>query len=145
MTISTARRGRLIMAAITAAAIAIAAVTIIAVAFARPGRPPGPTFPRLRPAAAPANWRHLTLPNETAVLSYPPGLRPLAGDRDAVSAARRSPDGEFQLYFNATPQQGSERLASWAAFRRHLLRSDDAASARLVAAAHGIKFRGGTG
>src|SRR5215468_4696642 len=140
MTISTARRGRLIMAAITAAA-----VTIIAVAFARPGRPPGPAFPRLRPAAAPANWRHLTLPNRTAVLSYPPALRPLAGDKDAVSAAKTGPGGAFQLYLNATPRQGSERLAHWAAFRLHLLRSDDAASAQQVAAAQGIKFRGGTG
>jgi hypothetical protein len=123
----------------------LTAVTISAVAFARPGRPAGAAFPQLRPAAAPASWRHLTLPNRTAVLSYPSGLRPLAGDKDAVSAARLSPGGAFQLYLNATPRQGSERLAHWAAFRLQLLRSDDAASARQVAAAHGVKFRGGTG
>ena len=63
----------------------------------------------------------------------------------AVSAARLSPGGAFQLYLNATPRQGSERLAHWAAFRLHLLRSDDAASAHQVAAAHGVKFRAGTG
>jgi hypothetical protein len=96
------RRGRAALGAI-AATIAIAAVTISAVAFARPGRPAGPAFPRLRPAAAPAGWRHLTLPNGTAVLSYPPGLRPVAGDKDAVSAARVSPGGAFRLYLNATP------------------------------------------
>jgi hypothetical protein len=79
------------------------------------------------------------------VLSYPPGLRPFAGDKDAVSAAKTGPGGTFQLYLNATPRQGSERLAHWAAFRLHLLRSDDAASAQQVAAAQGIKFRGGTG
>jgi hypothetical protein len=79
------------------------------------------------------------------VLSYPPSLRPLAGDKVAVSAARRSPGGAFQLYLNATPRQGSERLADWAAFRLNLLRSDDAASAHEVAAAAGVKFRGGTG
>jgi hypothetical protein len=143
MAIPTGRRGSPILTAI-AAAIAVAAV-ISVFAFARPGRPAGSAFRQLRPAAAPASWRHLTLPNATAVLSYPPGLRPLAGDKDAVSAARLSPGGAFQLYLNATPRQGSEQLAHWPAFRLHLLRSDDAASARQVAAAQGIKFRGGTG
>jgi hypothetical protein len=142
MTAHIARRSGLLLAAIAAA---IAAVAISAVAFAGPARPAGPAFPRLHPAAAPASWRHLTLPNGTAVLSYPPGLRPVAGDKDAVSAARLSPGGAFQLYLNATPRQGSERRAHWAAFRLHLLRSDDAASASQVAAAHGVKFRGGTG
>jgi hypothetical protein len=141
VTIPTARRGWQALAAIAAMAI----ITITVVAFARPGRTPGPAFPPLHPAAAPAGWRHLTLPNRTAVLSYPPSLRPLAGDKVAVSAARRSPGGAFQLYLNATPRQGSERLAGWAAFRLNLLRSDDAASAHEVAAAAGVKFRGGTG
>ncbi len=79
------------------------------------------------------------------MLSYPPSLRPLAGDKDAVSAARLSPGGAFHLYLNATPRQGSEQLAHWAAFRLHLLRSDDAASTHQIAAARGIRFRGGTG
>jgi hypothetical protein len=144
MTIHAARRGRLMLAAICAAAVVIA-VVIAAVASARPGRPAGPAFPQLPPAAAPANWRHLTLPNGTAVLSYPPGLRAITGDKDAVSAARLNPAGAFQLYLNATPRQGSERLAHWAGFRLHLLRSDDAASAHQLAAAQGITFRGGTG
>jgi hypothetical protein len=140
MTIHATRRGRLMLAAICAAAVVIGVV-----AFAGPGRPAGTAFPPLRPAAAPASWRQLTLPNGTAVLSYPPALRTITGDKDAVSAARLSPDGAFRLYLNATPRQGSERLAHWAAFRLHLLRSDDAASAHQVAAAQGIKFRGGTG
>ncbi len=86
-----------------------------------------------------------SLPNGTAVLSYPPSLLPVAGDKDAVSAARLSPAGAFQLYLNATPRQGAERLRNWAAFRLRLLRSDDAVSAREVAAAQGVRFRGGTG
>jgi hypothetical protein len=140
MTTHTARRGRLVLAAIAAAAIAITAVAVTV-----SGRSPGQAFPRLRPAAAPASWRHLTLPDRTAVLSYPPSLRPLAGDKVAVSAARLSPRGAFQLYLNATPRQGSEQLAHWAAFRLHLLRSDTAAAAHQIAAAQGVKFRGGTG
>jgi hypothetical protein len=141
MTTHTARRGRLTLAVITAAA----AIAVTIAAFTVSGSPPGHAFTQLHPAAAPGNWRHLTLPNRTAVLSYPPSLRPISGDKVAVSAARLTPHGAFQLYLNATPRQGRERLAQWPAFRLHLLRSDTAASARQVAAAQGVKFRGGTG
>ena len=144
MTIPAGRTGGLLLAAIIAA-IAIVAVTVSAVVVARPGRPAGSAFPALHPAAAPGGWRHLILPSGAAVLSYPPGLRQLAGDKDAVSAAKIGPHGAFQLYLNATPRQGSEQLANWAAFRLHLLRSDTAASAQQVAAAQGLKFRGGDG
>jgi hypothetical protein len=140
VTARTARRSRYALAA----AAVIAAIAVV-VAFARPGSSPGPAFPPLHPAAAPAGWPRLVLPDGTAVLSYPPSLHPLAGDTDAVSAARLGPGGAFRLYLNATPRQGSERLQGWAAFRLSLLRSDDAASARRDAAAEGVKFRGGTG
>jgi hypothetical protein len=143
VTARTARRGRYALAVIAVTAAIAVAVTVVA--FASPGRPPGRAFPPLRPAAAPAGWPRLALPNGTAVLSYPPSLRPLAGDTDAVSAARLGRGGAFQLYLNATPRQGSERLQGWAAFRLRLLRSDDAASAHQDAAAQGVKFRGGTG
>jgi len=143
VTVRTARRGRYALAAIAVTAAIAIAVTVVA--FALPGRSPGRAFPPLHPAAAPAGWPHLALPNGTAVLSYPPSLRPLAGDTDAVSAARLGPDRAFQVYLNATPRQGSERLQGWAAFRLRLLRSDDAASAHQDAAAQGVKFRGGTG
>jgi hypothetical protein len=136
VTASTARRGRYALAAI--AAVVALAITLV---FTLPGR----AFPPLVPAAAPALWPHLTLPNGTAVLSYPPSLHPLAGDTDAVSAGRLGPGGAYQLYLNATPRQGAERLRHWAAFRLTLLRSDDAASAHEVGAAEGVKFRGGTG
>ena len=124
---------------------AVAALVVTVVGFALPGRSPGRAFPSLVPAAAPAAWPHLALPNGTAVLSYPPSLRRIAGDTDAVSAAQVSTGGMFQLYLNATPRQGAERLQHWAAFRLRLLRSDDAASAHEVGAAEGVKFRGGTG
>jgi hypothetical protein len=85
------------------------------------------------------------LPDGTAVLSYPPSLRPVGGDADAASAAQVSPKGVFRLYINATPRQGDEQLRGWAAFRLRLLTADDAASARELAAAQGVAFRGGTG
>jgi hypothetical protein len=143
VTARTARCGRYALAAV--AVTAAIAIAVAVLAFALPGRPPGRAFPALHPTAAPAGWPHAALPNGTAVLSYPPSLRPLAGDTDAVSAARRGPGGAFRLYLNATPRQGSERLRGWAAFRLRLLRSDDATSARQDAAAEGVKFRGGTG
>jgi hypothetical protein len=141
VTARTARHRGYALAAFAAAAAISAAV----IAFALPGRSLGRTFPPLTPAAAPTSWPHLTLPGGTAVLSYPPSLRQIGGDTDAVSAARLSPGGTFQLYLNATPRQGTERLAHWAEFRLRLLRSDDAATAHEDAAAAGVKFRGGTG
>jgi hypothetical protein len=141
MTAHTALRSWRLLAVLTAAA----AVAATLVAFALPGRSPSRAFPPLVPAAAPAGWPHLTLPNGTAVLSYPPSLRPVRGDTDAVSAAQVSPSGVFQLYLNATPRQGEEQLRGWAAFRLRLLTGDDAASARELAAAQGVAFRGGTG
>jgi hypothetical protein len=135
-------RGRLLLAAMLAAA-AVAATAIAAPALA--GRPARPGFPALRPAAAPVGWARATLPGGTAVLAFPPSLHRVISDADAVSAARLGAGGGYQLYLNATPRQGAENLAHWAAFRLRLLRSDDAASARLLAAAGRIRFRGGTG
>jgi hypothetical protein len=144
MSALTIRRGRLMLAAIlTAIGIAIAAVA--STAAGRAGGPARPGFPLLRPAAAPAGWARATLPDGTAVLAFPPSLQRVISDADAVSAAQLGPDGVYQLYLNATPRQGAENLAHWAAFRLRLQRSDDAASAHQLAAAGRIRFRGGTG
>ena len=140
MITAAARRSGYVLAALAAIA-----VTATVVALALPGHPTGHAFPTLDPAAAPTGWPRAALPGGTAVLSYPPSLRPLPGDEGTVSAAELGPGGTFQLYLNATPRQGSEQLARWPAFRLHLLRSDTAVSARQVAEAHGVKFRGGTG
>jgi hypothetical protein len=141
MTAHTSLRGRPMVAVLAS----VAAVAAAAAAFALAGGSPGRAFPALVPAAAPARWPHLTLTNGTAVLSYPPSLRPAGGDADAASAAQVSPEGVFRLYLNATPRQGDEQLRGWAAFRLRLLTADDAASARELAAAQGVAFRGGTG
>jgi hypothetical protein len=102
-------------------------------------------FRALVPAPAPAGWSGLPLPNGTAVLSYPPTLRPVISDGDAVSAARLSPGGGYLLYLNATPRQGGENLQNWAAYRLRVLTSEDASSAREDAAATELAFLGGTG
>lgn len=141
MTHLPARRATLPLAVLAA----LAAIVITTAVSALPGRSTGPAFHPLAPATAPAGWRHVPLPNGTAVLSYPPSLHRIVGDQDAVSAARLGPGGRIQLYLNATPRQGNERLAHWAASRLSRLRSDDAASAHEDASAEGVKFRGGTG
>jgi hypothetical protein len=126
-------------------ALAAGSIGAAATVLGGPGRPSGQAFPSQTAAPAPAGWLHLTLPDGTATLSYPPSLRKVTGDADSVSAARISPAGRFLLYLNATPRQGDETLAHWATFRLRLLRSDDAASAHLDAATTGVTFRGGTG
>ena len=141
MTTPTVRRVRYAAAALAA----VAAIAAIVVAAAQPGRPAGQAFPPLHPAAAPAGWTRTALPNGTAVVSYPPALHPIAGDKGSISAAQLSPKGTFQLYLNATPRQGTETLAHWAAFRLRFLRADSAANAHLDAAAQRVRFRGGTG
>jgi hypothetical protein len=135
-------RGRLLLAVI-AVAVAVAAAATVAAALA--SGPARAGFPALRPAAAPAGWPRATLPGGAAVLAFPPSLQRVISDADAVSAAQVGRGGTYQLYLNATPRQGAENLAHWAAFRLRLLRSDDAASARLLDAAGRIRFRGGTG
>jgi hypothetical protein len=97
------------------------------------------------PVPAPPGWHHLTLPNGTAVLFYPPTMHRVSGDSDAVSAARLGPDGQYLLYLNATPRQGQESLRNWASYRLRFLRSDDASRASLDAAAGNQPFRGGAG
>jgi hypothetical protein len=140
--------------------VVVAAAALTAV-LTRPTHPPQPApsthlapstrtvqsraFPALTRAAAPATWRQLTLPNGTAVLSYPPSLRPVSGDKDAVTVARLSPAGTYLLYLNATPRQGTENSQNWAAARLAHLHADETASARQDAAASGIAFLGGTG
>ena len=140
MTIAALRRSGYVLAALAAIA-----VTFTVVAFALPSHPPGRAFPPLHPAAPPTGWQRAALPNGTAVLSYPPSLRPLTGDKGTVSAAQLGPGGTFQLCLNATPRQGAETRARWAAFGLKFLRAGNAAGARLDAAAPRVRFRGGTG
>jgi len=130
----------------------LAATGSLVLAFAvstRPGHTRATTlasaFQALVPTPAPAGWSRLPLPNETAVLSYPPTLRRVISDSDAVSAALPGPGGAYLLYLSATPRQGGENLQNWAAYRLRVLRAEDASSVREDAAATGLAFSGGTG
>jgi hypothetical protein len=97
-----------------------------------------------RAGPAPADWHQVTLPGGGAVLSYPPSLSPMTGDKGTVSEGfTRS--GRVLVYLNVTPRQGDETLSGWAHFRVGHLTDDDASSARLDGAAGGLRFRGGPG
>jgi hypothetical protein len=97
---------------------------------------------RARPT--PAGWHQVTLPGGGAVLSSPPLLSRMAGDKGTVSEGLTH-SGRVLLYLNVTPRQGGETLSGWARFRVGHLTDDDASSARLDGAAEGLKFRGGQG
>lgn len=108
-------------------------------------QPPGrAALDWFRAGPAPADWHQVTLPGGGAVLSYPPALSPVTGDKGTVSEGfTRS--GRVLVYLNVTPRQGDEMLSGWAHFRVGHLTDDDASSARLDGAAGGLKFRGGPG
>jgi len=107
--------------------------------------PPGPAaLEWFRAGAAPAGWHQVTLPGGGAVLSYPPSLNPMTGDKGTVSEGYTR-SGRVLVYLNVTPRQGDETLSGWAHFRVGHLTDDDASSARLDGAAGGLKFRGGPG
>jgi hypothetical protein len=104
---------------------------------------PGP-FRWLVPAPAPHGWQHISLPAGDAVLSYPPSLAPIHADRTSVSVAKRDTSGTIHVYLNATPQQGTETLSNWTAFRiTHNRYESDAVHEH--AAGVGLRFLGAKG
>jgi hypothetical protein len=142
MTSARAARGGVIALGL---ALAVAAATLAIAFWPARSATPTRTLDRATLVPAPPGWHHLTLPNGTAVLFYPPTMHRVSGDSDAVSAARLGPDGQYLLYLNATPRQGQESLRNWASYRLRFLRSDDASRASLDGAAGNQPFRGGTG
>lgn len=108
--------------------------------------PAGTTpFAWFRAAPAPAGWKSMELPDGTGVLSIPPGAGPVDSDPGSLSATITAPNGDLQVYLNATPQQGDESQANWPQFRLDHLTGEHAASATRIASRDGMLFRGGTG
>ena len=114
MTDWIARRGWPALAAIAA----LAAIVITVIVLAVSGRSPSEAFPVLHPAAAPASWPHLGLPNgprycptrprcgrslATPTLCPPPGWAPAAG-----SSSTSTPlPGKAQSACRTGPPSGS--------------------------------------
>ncbi|MFP3580270.1 hypothetical protein SB659_11870 [Arthrobacter sp. SIMBA_036] len=87
----------------------------------------------------------MELPDRTAVLSIPPGAIAVQSDPGSVSAGITAPNGDLQVYFNSTPQQGDESQANWPGSRLDHLSGEHAASVTQTSSSNGMVFRGGTG
>ena len=76
---------------------------------------------------------------------YPSGWRTIHGDAGTKTAAELGAARRFIGYLNLTPRQGDERQASFPAFRVHHNAREGDRSVKLIASAHGLRFRGGVG
>jgi len=101
-------------------------------------------FAWLVPTPAPPGWATASIPSG-ARLAYPSAWRRLVSDRGAASAGLTAADGRLLGYLNITPRQGGETVADWPSFRiAHNAREGDR-DVRRLAAAKGLRFRGGSG
>jgi len=108
------------------------------------GRPPA--FRWLQPRPAPSGWKVARLPSGAATFAHPSTWRPIRTDPGTASVALLGEGRSIRGYLNATPRQGAETLANWPSFRIEHLRDDDGSKdVRLIASAHGLRFRSGRG
>ena len=105
-----------------------------------------PAFRWLQPRPAPSSWKLARLPSGAATFAYPRTWRPIRTDPGTVSVALIRPGRSIRGYLNATPRQGTETLANWPSFRvQHLREEESSKDVRLIASAHGLRFRSGRG
>jgi len=97
-------------------------------------------FSWIHPAPPPAGWQQTTTAAGQATLFYPPGWKAIPGDKGTVTRSLRAPRGLYVGYLNATPQQGTEQLHGWAAFRIDHNREEGDTQVRQLAAAEGLAF-----
>jgi len=152
---------------ILAAAVAVAALTALALSAGGAGMnsehserdmdeatahapvQPAPNDPHafawLHPSPAPHGWHSSELPNGAARMAYPPAWKPIRTDPGTVTSALLDDGRDIRGYLNATPQQGSETLANWAAFRPDHNADEGDVELRPIAAARDLQFRSGRG
>ena len=131
-------------------AVTLAAVVLI-VALASGGessdRQTAGQFAWLHPAPPPAGWSVATTASG-AMLSYPPGWRPIRTDPGTATVALLDGGVHDRIagYLNATPKQGTETLANWSRFRpEHNRDEEDTLSVRVIASSTDLAFRAGPG
>ena len=131
----------------------LAFLTVVAVALAdgggsrsRPhvGRHPA-AFAWLHPETVPPGWRTVRLPGSDAGLSAPASWEPARSDPGTKTLVSREPSGAIVGYLNATPRQGDEDAANWAAFRVAHNDGEGDREVRRLAAARDLRFRSATG
>jgi len=105
-----------------------------------------PAFRWLHPRPAPRGWKLARLPSGAATFAYPKTWRPIRTDPGTASVALIGHARSIRGYLNATPRQGTETLANWPSFRiQHLREEESSKDVRLIASAHGLRFRSGRG
>jgi hypothetical protein len=105
-----------------------------------------PAFRWLHPRPAPRGWKLARLPSGAATFAYPKTWRPIRTDPGTASVALIGHARSIRGYLNATPRQGRETLANWPSFRiQHLHEEESSTDVRLIASAHGLRFRSGRG
>jgi hypothetical protein len=105
-----------------------------------------PAFRWLHPRPAPSGWKVARLPSGAATFAYPRTWRPIRTDPGTASVALIGRGRSIRGYLNATPRQGTETLANWPSFRiQHLREEESSKDVRLIASAHGLRFRSGRG
>jgi len=96
------------------------------------------------PRSAPSSWHAFAAVQGTVEVSDPPKLKPLGGSGGSLSFAARGPHGAYYAFLNVTPQQGTENLGTWTAYRLAELHKS-AVRIHEDAAASNLPFSGGTG
>ena len=104
-----------------------------------------PAFRWLHPQPPPTGWKLARLPSGAATVAYPRTWRPIRTDPGTASVALLGHAGSIRGYLNVTPRQGTETLANWPSFRIHHLGDEGSTDVRLIARAHGLRFRSGRG
>jgi hypothetical protein len=105
-----------------------------------------PAFRWLQPQPPPRGWKLARLPSGSATFAYPRTWRPIRTDPGTASVALIGHGRAIRGYLNATPRQGTETLANWPSFRiGHLREEERSKDVRLIASAHGLRFRSGRG
>ena len=104
-----------------------------------------PAFRWLHPQPPPPGWKLARLPSGAATFAYPSTWRPIRTDPGTASVALLGHAGSIRGYLNVTPREGTETLANWPSFRIHHLGDEGSTDVRLIARAHGLRFRSGRG
>jgi hypothetical protein len=105
-----------------------------------------PAFRWLQPQPPPRGWKLARLPSGAASVAYPRTWRTIRTDPGTASVALIGHGHSIRGYLNLTPHQGTETLANWPTFRiQHVGEEEHSKDVRLIASAHGLRFRSGTG
>jgi hypothetical protein len=106
---------------------------------------PPPPFRWLKPQPVPHGWKLARLPSGAATFGYPGTWRAIRTDPGTVSVALLGSGRSIRGYLNLTPRQGTETRANWPRFRVDHLGDEGSKDLRLIASAHGLRFRSGRG